>query len=779
MNPRLHPSVRSSLPVSRLAALALLAAGLMALPGRAQTAAPAPTADATPPPAESTPTPADMDADKIVRLDTFTAVSTSIGTYHEESSAMATKVPTDMKEIASSLQVLNASAIGDRNAQTLPDIFSYVVGATQSQNAVNGFSFRGFPNTGTFTQNIQFDGLMGATLKKGASSSADVDNLQFLKGPNSVLYGQMNPGGLLNIVTKSPLETQQGSLRLTVATYAGNYSSFGSKVLTEDSLDLTGPIDRAGHLLYRLVIDASSSPPSRPQDYDKYLSIYPSLTFKFNADTSFTIKMESSQDRRRQDDGLVPIFTQGTDFGQAARYTTAPFNTVYEDPTDVARDRGVSLSTFFKTVIAQDWIVRVQTRSVWHTDYTRELTVNNAAVYLPKATYATPTTTLTRQYNLQINGHRYNFFDANVYRVFGNDKFKDTVLVGVGGGEEFSNNSRWAFGPNVLPAITLYNPILGQSAYPADKLTQSARQTTTSLGEYFSDQLVLFQRLHLSGGVRNDQNFSHGIDPFFPTATPYSSQHVKSTTGQAGIVFDVTNTLSAYGSWSQSVVPNSITALDASGHNSFPPGTGLQYEGGLKFASVDRTIFGTFAAYYIDRSNVLVATTTTVTVPGPTFGKAIFRLDGDQHSEGVEFEGQWQPKKYWQMSTGVALGKAFVASSIANPRSVGEDLIAAPRGSGNFWTRFNVPDGIFKGLGWGTGIIYVGKTWSGDLTSIYYVLPGYTRVDSALYYTWKRFSFSLNVKNLFDRRYINSAQSNITLNPGELRTVTFSATTKF
>src|SRR5690242_2232721 len=105
--------------------------------------------------------------DEIVKMDAF-KVSTTIGSYHEETSSMATKIPTDLKELASSLQVLNANAIADRNAVALPDIFAYVVGATQSQSAINGFSFRGFPNTGTFTQNIEFDGLMGATLKKGA-----------------------------------------------------------------------------------------------------------------------------------------------------------------------------------------------------------------------------------------------------------------------------------------------------------------------------------------------------------------------------------------------------------------------------------------------------------------------------------------------------------------------------------------------------------------------------------------------------------------------------------
>jgi len=758
---------------SHLTLLAGLGAGL-ALPAAAQTN---PPPDAATPSPAVTPASADVAAgDEVVKLDTFN-VTTTIGSYHEETSSMATKVPTDLKELASSLEILNATAIADRNALALPDIFAYVVGATQSQSAINGFSFRGFPNTGTFTQNIEFDGLMGATLKKGASSSSDVDNLEFLKGPNGVLYGQMHPGGLLNIITKSPMEIQSETVRLSYATYDGKYSGFGDATLADGMIDVTGPIDAAKHLLYRVVVDTSSEPPSRPGDYDKAISVYPSFTYQWNHDTYFTVKLEASADKRRQDDGLLPIFTDGTAYGAAAGWYTAPLNTVYEDPKDTARDKGESFSTYFHTRLPGDWVFRAQSRSVWHADLTQELTINNNSVYLPKATFATPNTTLDRQYNLQDNGHRYNYADANIYHVFGPEKFQNTVLAGLGGGEEFSNNTRYGFGPNVTPAITLVNPILSQSVYPANGTgIQSSRNTLSAFGEYLSDQLQIGSRIHLTGGVRHDQQIAHGIDAFNPVKTPYAAQDVKSVTGQAGAVVDITHELSAYASWSESVVPNSVTSVDATGQSSFPAETGLQYETGLKYETPARNFYTTFAAYWINRSNVLVSTGTTL----PVSGEAIFRLDGQQHSEGVEFESQYQPKPYWQLQGGVALGKAFVADSVKNPQTVGMDLISAPRGSGNIWNRFNVPSGTFKGLGIGTGVIYVGKSWAGDpTTTVYYTLPGWTRVDASTYYQWKHYNVTLSVGNLFDRQYIASSQSAITLNPGEERKLTLTVTTHF
>ncbi len=687
---------------------------------------------------------------------------------------MASKIPMDVKELSSSLQILNSTAIADRNAVMLPDVFGYLVGAVQTQQSINGFTFRGFPNTGTFTQNIETDGLMGQTLKKGASSAADVDRLEFLKGPNSVLYGQMHPGGLLNIITKSPEETAATTVRTSVGTYAGKYSTFGDKTLADVTLDTTGPVGRSRHLFYRLVVDAADSPPSRPGDTNRLLSFYPSFTYRWNSLTSLTVKFESSQDRRRQDDGMVPIFTNGVAFGENAQWYTAPLNTVYEEPSDLGRDRGAAAALFFNTMIG-GWHFRLATRSVWHVDYNHELSVNNKSVYFPKAQFATPGTVLKREYLLQINGHRYNYFDANAYHRFGPANFTNTVLVGVGGGGEYSDNQRYAFGPNVSTTIPLIDPILGQTPYPPDGTKAlSSTNSITSLGEYVSDQMKIRDRLHVSMAVRHDRQLTHGQN-IFPRSA-YASQIVRSTTGQFGVVYDLTQRLSAYASWSQSVLPNAVTHVDETGESNLPPEKGLQYEGGLKFETPDHTFYGSIDGYYINRSNVQVATGRTF----PTNGEAIWRVDGEQHSEGVEVELQWHPVPYWQVQAGTALGKAFIAASDKNPETIGTDLINAPRVTANFWTRYNIPTGNLKGLGFGLGVVYVGKQWAGGAsTPIYFVLPAWTRVDAAVYYKWRRYAFYLNVSNLLDKQYISSSQSSLTLNPGETRTITFAVTTKF
>lgn len=720
----------------------------------------------------------------VVQLETF-KVTAAIATYHQATSSMATKLPMELKEIPSSLSIMNATAITDRNAVTLVDVFNYVVGATQSQGNINGFSFRGFPNTGSYTQNIQFDGLMGATLKKAASSAANVDSLEFLKGPNGVLYGQMNPGGLLNIVTKNPKEKRESYLRVTAGVYAGEFNSFGSKITNTASFDTTGPVLNSRHLFYRLVVDAGSTPTSRPGNWDRNYSVYPSLTYKWNKDTTFTVKMESSQNVRRQDDGVIPIFTNGTAFGENAAYHTAPLNTVYQDHKDSARDYGQAISTVFHSPLGSEWQLRVQSRSVWHVDVVREFSVNNANVFSPTATFANPNTKLRRQYNNVKNGHRYNFADLNIFRTFNTGKVRQTVIFGAGGGSEQFYNQRLAFGPNqtLAQALTLINPGIDQVAdYPADGTGVTNQATWQSaLGEYASDQLKVGDHLHVSLGVRHDHQLVHGLDKLKPATTTFANT-LDVYTKQAGLVYDLTAQVSGYASWSQSIKPQTNIAFDVNGNSGFPPETGKQYEAGLKFETADKNLNATVAAYEITRANVVVATGTNFTVPtgSAQVGQAISRLDGEQQSRGIETEVRYQPLPNWQLQAGLAYSKATITASIKNPASIGFDLANAPRLTGNFWTRYNVPTGRLKGLGFGTGIVYVGKAWAGDpTTTVYYRLKGWTRVDSSIYYRWKRYDFALNIQNLLDKRYISSAQSALTLNIGEQRKLTFSAGMRF
>src|SRR5205814_1878712 len=120
----------------------------------------------TAPPASS---PANKD--EVVQLETFT-VSTSLGKYTETNTAAASKIPTDFKDLPSTLQELNASLLGDLRALTVEDTYRYVVGMTETSTNNNGFSLRGFSGMGPNQSSLSYDGLPGAATRFGSPTTA-------------------------------------------------------------------------------------------------------------------------------------------------------------------------------------------------------------------------------------------------------------------------------------------------------------------------------------------------------------------------------------------------------------------------------------------------------------------------------------------------------------------------------------------------------------------------------------------------------------------------------
>jgi iron complex outermembrane receptor protein len=700
--------------------------------------------------------------DEVVQMNAY-QVTTDLGRYAEDTSSTATKVPTQLTNIPGSLQILNANAISDRKAQSLDDLFPYVIGMTrETSSSPNGFTIRGFDSSGGVQYwNVQTDGLAGTTSIKSSVSTADVERLEIIKGPNSVMYGQVAPGGLVNIVTKSPQPTQSETLYGSVSTYAGDVSQFGDRVSFESYLDLTGPIDAGKHLLYRLVGDVKDNQSFRDGVFNRDFYLYPSFTYVWSPETSLTVKAEIVQEKLAADDGLLAPFNTVS--------LVAPYDVHYQEPGDRDWSRGEAISLYFHSQLSDRWTLRASGRSTWSDNGRRAFQNTSVKSVLPVAN-----STVARSFFDNDAGHRYNFFDANIYGDIGPATFRHTLLFGISGGVEYFDAIRFASGPAAAP-INIYDPITGVIAYPADgKNQQEPKEWFDTFDEYVSDQVAIGQRFHLLLGERHDQWNAHTYDPFFP-GQRYYARNNSTFVGQAGLVYSITEPLSAYVSLSQSFSPNGLNLVDRNDVAGFPPQTGKQVEGGLKLQTDDKKWYATLALYDIHKSNVLV--NTGLLLPD---GRAINEVDGQQTSEGIEVETAWLPVPYWQVQGGVALMKAFVSQSIQNPQTVGTDLANAPRASGNLWTRYNIPGGPLKGLGLGLGIIYTGKRWGGSpSTTSYYAIPGFTRVDMAVYYRIARCDLALNVQNILDRQYIANANTAVNIYPGDPRKLTLSATIHF
>lgn len=706
--------------------------------------------------AQSAPTP--PAAEEVVQLEKFTVV-TSLGKYVESMTSAGSKLPLHASEVPNTVQVLNANFLKDTLAQNLDDVYGYVVGMARVSTGATDFNLRGFTSNGAGLNlhNIQVDGLPGLTSRFGSPNTSNIERVEVLKGPASMLYGLINPGGMINLVTKVPQEKRVTTVVGTLSTYAGGVSSFGEQHSYSGTIDTTGAIDAGKRWLYRLVVKGEDRQSFRRNNFFENFYLYPSLTYRWSRATSLTLQGEIIREKRLADYvGLVVPFSNLANL--------PAFGTNYNNPTDYERDQGEALSTTFRHDFSGGWTLRLSARNAVNENGRRHLDFSSL-------TSATPVqnSTYRRIYRHFLPGRNnvVNFYDANAYGDLTFGRVKHTLLVGASYDYDVQATHRAAQGPTVAAINAYVTP--AAVAYPADGTgAQDTRTTYRNRSVYFSDHLAIGEHWRPSFGLRYEaqkgvsRNNTNGV---------VTRGDANSIVPSVGLLYLASPALSLYASYSESFMPNSLTAFDANDRNGFDPETASQFEIGAKAELLGGKLNATLSLYDIHKENVLVATGTFTPAGNP-----ISQLNGAERSKGVELQASWLPVPHWQFQAGVSYGDAKVTAS-TTPALVGSRILDSPRVTANLWTRYNIPSGAFRGLGFGTGVTHLSSRPTA-LTPI--ILPSITLVDTAVYYQWGRYHFAVNVANTLDRRYITSSSVNRRgLLPGQPRLVTLTVRANF
>lgn len=699
--------------------------------------------------------------DEVVRLEQFN-VTTSIGSYSDPVSDAATKTPIALQDLSSSVQIINAAFISDVRAERLDDLYTYAVGLyRENAGQANGFNMRGFTMSGALT-GTQVDGLPGLTTRYASPPTADVERLEIIKGASSVLYGELHPGGLVNIVTKSPQEIASASLTTFVTTYDAPdvaTTRFGDRVSGVSTLDATGPIDAAKHWLYRLIVSGEDIHSFRDYYFEHNVYWYPSLTYRLDGRTAVTVKLDITRQHRQANDGLV-VPDNNLDL-------LPPINVTQTQPNDLETDVGEALGLNFRHAFGESWVLQFNGRSSWHEDkrvaeeYIQG-TIVNAVPY--------ENSTVTRRFRDQYNGRRNNFGDLNLAGTVGPPVFRNHLIFGVDTGKEWNDFNRYAFGPAITPPVDIYVTVPNTTSYPLVGTSASDPKTTFyNYSEYAADQITIAEKLHAALGLHH---YEQATDYYEVYTGKTFHQVVSTTIPHFGVLYQPIAALSLYADFARSFTPQVPTAVNANDLPGFAPETGRQWEEGIKIDLFDHRLITTVATYDIVKHNVVEST--GVLLPS---GDTISALSGEQESKGLEWEADYQPVKYWQIKAGYSYIDARVNQSV----TVSEDgrlLPNVPHNGGNLWTRYNVPGGPFKGVGLGFGEIYVGRRlgYAANVISanpaLWLLERSYARSDLAIFYSWGHLDLSLNVQNIFDKIYIEDAFYNSSVVVGDPRKLT-------
>ena len=689
-------------------------------------------------------------------LPTVTVVE-KLGTnqYYQSDVDAATRTGTPAREVPQSVRVLPRQTLEDIGAIRLDDSLDYVSGISRQNNfggTWDNLSIRGFAGHEDTGMSLLRNGFSSNRGFNAPRDTANVESIEFLKGPSAALYGNSEPGGTINLVTKKP----QFKARHTLD------ASVGSNDLRRLALDTTGPLGSS--VAYRLNVAAEDKGSFRDFVDSKRLLVAPALTWLLSDNTILSYDGELLRQRAPLDRGVAAV---------NGNLNVMPRSRFIGDPSD--GDIEVENQTHQITLehsFSEQWRTRLGvaykngTLEGYGSEVKPFVDVTNDPVKLRRRYRDFESDDLTLQADIQ---GQIKLGDIQHTVLLGLETYRytiDTVL----------NQTNDSMVINNIAGDPVYDmqPPQGE---PGTVKNTLERQRNAAL--FLQDELSLSAQWKLLAGLRYDRYEKKVTDrnPSTPPSGANIEQNNSAVSPRLGLTYLFNPQWSWYASAGKSFRPNSGTDVN---YKPFEPEFGRALETGVKFESADRRLGGTLSIFQINKRNVLT---------GSDADGVFSTTAGEVRSRGLELDiaGQLTPNlringSYAHIDTEVTHDNGGAMDWSSTPPApvnlVGKRLMNVPKNSASVlavWEEALQGAGAY---GLGGGLAYVGQRTGNVINS--FSLPSYTTAKLLAYWRVnKQFRLMLNVDNLFDRHYFASSYDRSWIMPGAERAVTLTAQIKF
>ncbi|WP_323455156.1 TonB-dependent siderophore receptor [Rhizobium sp. Root491] len=664
-------------------------------------------------------------------------------------SATATKTGTSLKDTPQAVNVVTKDQIAAQGSTTLTQALRYTPGVISQygdDSRYDWFTIRGF------RPSRYLDGLRLPFGSRGYAQPRvepfSLERAEVLKGPASVLYGQGDPGGLINMVSKRPSATALNEVEM----------QFGTDKRIQTAFDLGGGAGDDDSFLYRIVGVGRLTDTQYDYVREKKGYIAPSFTFKADEGTSLTVYGSYQHIDSPGGGGAPALPANGTLYTRM--YPELPRSAFPGEPGyDHYKSDQASVGYEFEHEVDDTWTIRQNLRYSYIGTDTQRVQPYCPAACNPTAFYryawAFPESARAVTVDNQAIG---NFQTGDVAH---------TALFGLDYSYESSRYEESALSPIFTPFNGL-DPVYGATAITRPPIATRIDQDRSQIGLYAQDQMEWNNFVFSLGGRYDWANTDTR------TRTSVADNQVDQRDGKftwrAGLVYNFDNGLSPYAGYSTSFNPASGT--DRLG-NAFEPTTGEQFEVGVKYQPNGSNSFVTLSAYHLTQDNVLSPDTT----PGFTNYSV---QTGQVRMRGVELEGKAEITDAFS----VLASYAYTDSEItrANPNAAGisnegNRFAFVPRQQASLWLDYTLQTStIWDGLSFGGGARYTGQTFGDNANK--FDIPSYTVFDAAVRYDFGKadpklegLKASLNVSNIFDRKYVSTCIAATGCYWGEGRTV--------
>jgi iron complex outermembrane receptor protein len=758
-----------------------------------------------------------------------------VGRFLDTSNTSAMKLKVPVLDTPFSVSSYSAAFLKSLESVNLQDNYNYMNGVKKAGQTAYDLTIRGFKTGGDDKNAIMVDGLPGLTTRFSSPLTVGLDHVELVKGPMSVLYGQIQPGGFINMITKKPQPVASQIIDIQAQSYAANDEpKFGKENGLTGSVDLTGPIDDGKTLLYRFVGEIGNRDGFRDFTDERDFYFTPSLSWKITDSTIATLAYEYRRTAGSFDTGVIAPGTPAVNAAGAYTGAVIPATTVgfvprttrYQEPGDYRTETGRAISASLDHRFGNGVAWNTAFRSVDSDSYQDEHSPTGQAVTTTKNAATTPNFTtdppgtlyIVRRARRLATGRTYDFLDSNLTGDFDTGWIGHKLVAGINGGRDTTNENRFGFisgsgctgiaggltaaqcgSMNIAvydPVYGLVDPAVATAPYgsAADKINQTFTHfSTNSLGGYVSDLMALAPQWKLSLGLRTAHERTRTREDR-AINTDYRASADKAAIPSVGLLYEPTHHWTVYTSFSESYVPAQAAYLNSAGQpGTFTPITGKQVEAGVKTENLfEDRLSASMAAFQIKRLNTLIAVANSDQIA--YFGKACTNVPAgetcyyqgtEEESKGVEFELNARPLPNWQTTFGYSFLDATISKAPIAAQT-GARLLNTAKNSANLYSSYDIPSGWARGLGIRLGVVYTGDR-AGTLPTAslptVLLLPSYLTVDVGLNYAIDRYVLNLKVANVLDRTYYESIGQGTNgvnqLAPGAPRLVTLSMRTTF
>ncbi len=637
--------------------------------------------------------------------------------YVAKRSATATKTDTPLIETPQSVTVVTADQIRDQASPNLQEALRYTAGVRNElygiDNRGDWISLRGSDESTVFLDGMRLPltGWYGVVRIEPYA----YERIEVLRGPSSIIAGQMDPGGVVNLVSKRP----QAEAAREVGVQIGNHDH------KEIHADLTGPLNEDGSLLFRLVaLGRDSGTQIRHADEERQL-FAPSLTWRPNARDEFTLYSEYQYDRSNNTNAFL---------GVAGTLEPAPNGRIPRDlfigEPDWDRYGGTRWRFGYSANVHlnDDWQIRHNLRhdrvdglmksmyAAWWNGF-----VDASGNPDPNGRH------LGRFWYIYDDSSRVTTTDLLLQGDLHTGPVKHTLLVGLDGTH---HDASQASASGLGTPLNVYDPVYGSFPEPALGAAPATETEIRRIGFLVQDQMK-FDRLSLRVGVRRDKvrNAVRGG----------GTERDAATSVNVGAVYEVVPGFAPYISYSESFNP--VAGADAAGR-AFKPKRGEQVEVGLKWEAQTMPLQATAAFYTLEEKNRLASDPVNIGA-STQIGKARIR--------GVELEAMGQAGSWSLIGSYTYTRVRASASSFGSDLNDDEQFEGIPEHMASAWAVHDFARLGLPGFRLGGGVRYIGRI--GDGTGAVHV-PEVTLLDAMAAYQTGPWRFALNVNNLTDEPYI-------------------------